>query len=157
MGGPISIEYLPNLSVHRRQLHSDIGVGHEVHAGSFLRERSIVIDSHLRGSELTRILLHELFHFAWIRLSNTKRASYAELIAYEKSRHARGELGWSAEWRKADPAVKLREYVCESFCDTGAWRYGLFRKHDEFTLAATWQAKRRAWFDSVYPDRQIKI
>src|SRR5687767_14244271 len=67
VGGPVSIEFLPNLSVHRRQLLSNCGVGHEVHAGSFLRERSIVIDSALRGPELTRILLHELFHFAWIR------------------------------------------------------------------------------------------
>jgi hypothetical protein len=157
VGDSISIEFLPNLSVHRRQLLSDCGVGHEVHAGSFLRDRSIVIDSTLRGSELTRILLHELFHFAWIRLSNAKRASYSELIAYEQAGRARGELGWSAEWRKTDPRIKLREYLCESFCDTGAWRYGVFTKHDEFTLAHRWQEKRRAWFDEAFPERVIKI
>jgi len=50
--------------------------------------------------ELSRILVHELFHFAWVRLSNDTRRSWGALVEVEMARRARGELGWSAEWRK---------------------------------------------------------
>jgi hypothetical protein len=158
VGRPISIDFQPDLSVYRgRILSGQPETGHAVHAACFLRKRSIILDSELRRKELTRILLHELFHFAWLRLSNSKRASYAELIEIERLRRARGELGWSAEWRKKDSSIPLRDYLCESFCDTGAWRYGRLRKHDEFTLARTWREKRREWFDTIYPNRQVPI
>lgn len=137
-------------------------MGTPVHAASFLRQRRIVLDTALKGPELTRILLHELFHFAWIRLSNATRASYATLIELELSRHARGELGWSAEWRKqslhTNPGARFfREYLCESFCDTAAWRYGGTPRHDEATLAALWHRRRVRWFDRTFPQREIPI
>ncbi len=50
--------------------------------------------------ELARILVHELFHFAWVRLGNPARRSYEALVREEWKRRARGELGWSAESRK---------------------------------------------------------
>lgn len=158
VGRPVTIEFRPDLTVHRGMILSrQPEKGHAVHAACFLRKRNIVLDSELRQRELTRILLHELFHFAWLRLSNAKRSGYADLIAAERQRRARGELGWSAEWRKKDETVALRDYLCESFCDSGAWRYGRLRKHEEFTLARTWREKRRNWFDATFPDRLILI
>ena len=150
------------MTAHRGRLLSGTpGTGQPVHAASFLRKRQIILDSGLRHRELARILLHELFHFAWIRLSNAQRESYAQLIAAELQRHARGELGWSAEWRKSQAHEgnlrRYREYLCESFCDTGAWRYGSSRRHDEFTLAKRWREHRRQWFDATFPDRVIRI
>ena len=96
-----------------------------VHAGTFLRRREIVLDAGLLAcpGELARILIHELYHFVWLRLDNHTRRSYEDLVAEEIRKSARGELGWSAEWRKwdlrrADPAGRTRrwrEYCCESF------------------------------------------
>ena len=43
-----------------------------VHAGSFLRERRIVFDC--TQAEFPRILVHELFHFVWLRLGNPRAA-----------------------------------------------------------------------------------
>ena len=86
-----------------------------------------------RPPELARILTHELFHFAWVRLSNQSRRSYEALVRNEWKRRTRGELGWSAESRKAAlfqgsriaarRGKYWREYLCESFCDTAAWLY----------------------------------
>ena len=135
--------------------------GTAVHAGSFIRERRIVVDAALAQPELRRILLHELFHFAWVRLSNARRESYTALIAGELARRARGEMGWSAEWRKAElpkrSARFFREYLSESFCDTAAWRYGRLRFHDEFTLASQWRNARRDWFDEAFPGRIVRL
>ena len=132
-----------------------------MHAGSFLRERRIILDSGLKNSELRRVLLHELFHFAWVRLSNRRRASWVDLVGCELRRNAGGELGWSAEWRKADLPLRgerfHRDYLCESFCDTGAWRYSGLRKHPEFTLAAHWRDARRTWFDQTFPDHRVNL
>ncbi len=134
--------------------------GTAVHAGSFLRERRVVLDAALKGAERSRIVLHELFHFAWLRLSNQQRAAWAALLDRELAAGARGELGWSAEWRKRrlpeSPELR-RDYVSESFCDTGAWRYGRLREHDEFTLAPRWRERRRAWFDQTFPSGRIKV
>jgi hypothetical protein len=136
--------------------------GCAVHAGSFLRERRVVLDSALRGRERQRILLHELFHFAWIRLSNAQRTSWTSLIERELAAGARGELGWSAEWRKRElhshksPRFR-RDYFAESFCDSAAWRFGGLVSHDEFTLAGHWCQKRRAWFDQTFPDALVKV
>jgi len=119
------------------------------------------LDTALKGSELTRILLHELFHFAWIRLSNASKASYTAVVDAELSRNARGELGWSAEWRKqALPQRQslrfFREYICESFCDTAAWHYGR-PGHSEATLSRRWWPGRQRWFDRTFPQREISI
>ena len=143
------------------QLFSSGSRGTPVHAGSFLRERRIVLDSGLRGGEWQRILLHELFHFAWIRLSNAHRAGWTALIEIELQSSARGELGWSAEWRKlaldSHGERFRRDYLSESFCDTAAWRYGLFIEHDEFTLASRWRERRRKWFNRTFPGGRVKV
>lgn len=120
-----------------------------------------MLDTALKGRELTRILLHELFHFAWIRLSNSSRASYTTVVQAELSRNARGELGWSAEWRKKELASRashrfFREYICESFCDTAAWHYG-YADHAEATLSSRWRGLRQRWLDHTFPQREISI
>jgi hypothetical protein len=127
-----------------------------VHAATFIRQRRIVLDAALRSQsrELERILIHELFHFTWLRIGNAPRWSYEQLLAEEADRRARGELGWSAEWRKRELSRedrvrrtrRWREYVCESFCDTAAWLHGRCKRHEEFTLAGTHRARRRKWF-----------
>jgi hypothetical protein len=127
-----------------------------VHAASFLRGRCVVLDSALlrRPRELRRILIHELFHFVWLRAGNRSRLEYERLVRHEHSSGARGELGWSAEWRKdalraldrSTRTRRWREYVCESFCDTAAWLYSTGVRHPEFTLAARYRSRRREWF-----------
>ena len=91
-GRPVRIEM-------RRNLRDRRGA---VHAGAFLRERRIAFDAELARDprEFARIYVHELFHFAWLRLGNARRWSYEALLRAELEGHARGELGWSAEWRK---------------------------------------------------------
>lgn len=125
-----------------------------------------MLDSDLRRhpKELSRILVHEVFHFAWVRLSNLARTSYEEMIQREFAAGARGELGWSAEWRKesmrdraAQTGVRWREYLCESFCDTAAWIYSGIEEHDEFTLAARFRARRAQWFQSAFRGSRIPI
>lgn len=127
--------------------------GSEVHAASHLRRRLLELDLSLRASpaETRRIIVHELFHFVWLRLGNPLRGEWSHLLARET---ARGELGWSAEWRKAELTPddrarrtrRWRDYVCESFCDTAAFLYAGLRRHDEFTLAARFRARRARWF-----------
>jgi hypothetical protein len=116
----------------------------------------ILLDSELlvQPGEFERILVHEIFHFAWVRLSNQTRRSWEGVLAAELGRRVRGELGWSAEWRKnklarADVRERTpcwRRYVCESFCDTSAWLYAGLRAHDEYTLTAGARRARRSWF-----------
>ncbi|MBL0158342.1 MAG: hypothetical protein IPP47_14755 [Bryobacterales bacterium] len=131
----------------------------EVHAGGFLRAREIVLDQALQhnGAELARILAHELFHFVWLRLGNRRRQDWEVVLRNELARKARGELGWSAEWRKArlNPADvsersrRWREYACESFCDTAAWLWAGNGGHPEFTLKPRFQLDRRRWFQTL--------
>ncbi len=128
--------------------------GTPVNAATFIRKRRIVLDAHLLRSdvELRRILIHELFHFVWVRLSNEKRRSFEKLL--RKQFKSRGELGWSAEYRKRDlksrdvrqRTLKWREYCCEAFCDTAAYRYSRARRHDEFTLPVSRCRERILWF-----------
>ena len=129
--------------------------GTPVHAATFIRRRRIVLDRDLlhNNGELRRILLHEVFHFVWVRLPNTRRRSFEELLAAERT--TPGELGWSAEYRKlalGAPDVrrrsrKWREYCCEAFCDTAAYLYARSGKHAEFTLPLRFRQKRIAWFE----------
>ena len=98
-----------------------------------MRERRILLETTLAGdpANFARIFVHELFHFAWLRLGNPRRRSYELLLAEEIAARAAGELGWSAEWRKyalapSDRRLRTRrwrEYACESFCDSAAWLY----------------------------------
>jgi hypothetical protein len=127
-----------------------------VHAGAFLRERRIAFEPALAGDreEFARIFVHEVFHFVWLRLGNARRWSFEALLREELLRHARGDLGWSAEWRKRalrpDDAElrtrRWREYVCESFCDTAGWLFSGIRTHREYTLARRFRERRRRWF-----------
>ena len=131
------------------------------HASSSIRRRVIFLDSGvLSGNgEFERILLHEIFHFAWVRLSNAKRREWEDVLRAEVGAGVPGELGWSSEWRKhtllrrsmrlRDP--RWRRYACESFCDTGAWIFAGLDGHDEFTLPARAKNHRRGWFQRQFP------
>ena len=159
-GLPIEIAFLPVLRVHRGKLLSGNTVaGREVHAGSFLRQRRVVLDAALKKhpAELDRILTHELFHFAWLRLGNPKRRSYEDLLKREYKTGVEGELGWSAECAKAaitradstGRTRRWRDYVCESFCDSGAWLFASPGRHEEFTLPSSACRARRRWFEQA--------
>jgi hypothetical protein len=152
-GAPIRIETIPGLRDRRGA----------VHAGSFLRQRRIAFDC--TRAEFPRIFTHELFHFVWLRAGNPLRRSWEAMLKAELGAHARGELGWSAEWRKealhtADlrqRSRRWREYCCESFCDTAAWLYSGVSRHPEFTLAARFRARRRVWFGKAVGNRELPV
>jgi len=156
-GKPVRLEIRSALTDHRG----------EVHAGAFLRERRIVFDAGLprERREFARVFVHELFHFAWLRLGNARRWSWEALLREELRDRARGELGWSAEWRKRalqprDARLRTRhwrEYACESFCDTAAWIFSGVRAHREFTLARRFRDRRRRWFRQSDVSKQISI
>jgi len=156
-GRPVRLEV-------RRALRDGHG---EVHAGAFLRERRIAFDSALAGDprEFARIFVHELFHFVWPRLGNARRWSWEALLRQELRGRARGELGWSSEWRKRalDPADaarrtrRWREYACESFCDTAAWAFAGVRSHPEYTLAGRFSERRRRWLAEARVSERISI
>jgi hypothetical protein len=157
-GRPVRIEF-------RRTLVD--AAGDPAHAATFLRQRRMVIEEALMADadDFARIFVHELFHFAWLRLGNAKRKSYERVIAGELQRGLRGELGWSAEWRKKkldrrdwkERTRRWREYCCESFCDTAAWRYAGVSKHQEFTLESSARQMRGEWFARAGVDGGIAI
>jgi hypothetical protein len=156
-GEPVQVEFRTGLRDRR----------HEIHAGSFLRERRVAVDRALAHDprEFGRILVHELFHFAWVKLGNPSRRSYEELVAGEVRSGIRGELGWSAEWRKAAlPSSEMesrgrrwREYVCESFCDTAAFLFSKLESHPEYTLSFRSRGARRRWFERSGLAKRISI
>ena len=141
-GRPIRVELRRSLGPHLAATH--------------IPRRVVLLDSELLAEpgEFERILVHEIFHFAWVRLSNQTRRSWGEVLAEELAARKRGELGWSAEWRKKklrrsdirERTPGWRRYVCESFCDTAAWLYAGLRRHGEYTLAADSRRVRRRWF-----------
>ena len=134
-----------------------------VHAGAFLRRRAIAFDC--SRAEFPRIFAHELFHFVWVRLGNAARFSFEDVLGGELRAGARGELGWSAEWRKRglrpDDARtrgrRWREYCCESFCDTAAWLYAGAAGHPEFTLVERFRARRRCWFQAAMETGRLPV
>lgn len=136
---------------------SSAGRGTPVYAASDIRRNTMVLDSDLLVDrrEFERILLHEAHHFIWAHMGYRARRTYEDIVAAERSR---GELGWSAEKRKiklteADRQQrtrKWRDYVCESFCDTGAWYYARSRKHPEWTLAPLFRERRARWFREYF-------
>lgn len=167
-GLPIEIEFLPELKARRGKLLSGkTERGREVHAGCFLRQRRIVLDAALKSQprELARILTHELFHFAWLRLGNPNRRRFEDLLQGEMRKRVRGELGWSAErmkaaLKRADRARRTRawrEYVCESFCDSAAWLLAGGAGNEEFTLPTASRRARRAWFEQARLTREISV
>lgn len=154
VGDPIRVEI-------RRSLGSHL-------AGASIPRRLILLDTVVlaQRGEFERILIHELFHFAWVRLSNQQRFAWERVLAGELRGRIRGELGWSAEWRKevltpADARLrtpKWRRYACESFCDSAAWMFAGLRTHDEFTLSAASRRLRRRWFTEQFsPSRPIAV
>jgi hypothetical protein len=130
-------------------------------AATSIPRRTILLDSEIlaRRGEFERVVVHEIFHFVWVRLSNARRREWELLLESERNRGARGELGWSAEWRKTrlsdldvvQRSPKWRRYACESFCDTAAWIYSELVDHDEFTLTSRFRGRRRAWFARIFP------
>lgn len=126
-----------------------------VHAGSFLRQRYIAFDC--SADEFPRVLVHELFHFVWLHLGNSLRRSYEALLRQELAKGARGELGWSADYRKRELRAtdirsrtrRWREYCCESFCDSAAWLYAGVRRHEEFTLTGRFRRRRSQWLTKI--------
>jgi hypothetical protein len=145
-GRPVLVRIRPSLGPHL--------------AATSIPGRVILLDSEVlapvpfKRGEFERILVHEIFHFVWVRLSNALRWDWERLLAREFEQRAGGELGWSAERRKNRLASsdaegrprRWRLYACESFCDTAAWRFASVREHEEFTLAARFRRLRRAWF-----------
>ena len=117
------------------------------------------------AAEFPRIFVHELFHFVWLRQGNAPRWSYEDLLRAEQRAGTRGELGWSAEWRKLalEPrdararTRRWREYCCESFCDSAAWLYSGVKRHGEFTLSARARQRRRAWFAAFVGGRVLPL
>ncbi len=150
------MKFVRDPHVHLGRLFAGGGRGVAVHAGSHIRTRKMAFDRALldHPRELARIFIHELFHFAWIHLSNEERRAWEALLSSERGR---GELGWSAELRKTDLSPsdgpnrsrRWREYACESFCDTAAWLFAGAARHEEFTLAARWRERRKRWFSRV--------
>jgi hypothetical protein len=136
-------------------------------AATNIRRRVILLDAGVfatRG-EFERILVHEIFHFVWVRLSNQARRDWEKVLAREFDGGARGELGWSAEWRRgkltrADVRWRSpawRRYACESFCDTAAWRFAGLTGHDEFTLEARHRPARQTWFKRNLESRRLPV
>ncbi len=165
-GRAVRVRFKPALTADRRRLYSNRPHGDPVFAGSFIRKREIILDQDLAHEprELARILVHEVFHFAWVRLGNPARRSYEALLRREWKLRARGELGWSAELRKIALAQSTlahnplwREYLCESFCDTAAWLYSGVHRHPEYTLAARHRARRAEWFRDAFRGGVIPI
>lgn len=149
---PIQVETAPSLTAYRGRLLTAEARGTPVHAASFIRQRRIILESQLltRPAALQAIFLHELFHFAWRRMGNPQRLSFTEVISYEVSRRAAGEIAESAtvakaRWRSKPTSTALwKNYVCEAFCDTAAFLYSQRPKTPE--MAAHWLTRRRAWF-----------
>jgi hypothetical protein len=146
-GDPVKIRYRANLTDT---------AGNPAHAGTSIRGREIILDPELkkRPGRHRRILLHEYFHFAWVRLGNPRRVAWEAFLKAEWESRVRGEAGWSAEWRKRKLSARdvnersrfWREYCCESFCDTAAYVTGLHKDHSEVTLAPSRRRARAAWF-----------
>jgi hypothetical protein len=154
---------MPALQGDPIRVHSSRGLRDRrgpVHAGCFLRERRIAFDC--TRAEFPRIFVHEVAHFIWVRLGNSKRHSYGNLLRSERTP---GELGWSAEWRKnalaasdiEDSTRRWREYCCESFCDTAACLYSGLKRHPEFTLAGNLRRKRAEWFEHTLGGGPLSI
>lgn len=164
-GQPVHVEFRDSIRVSRGKITAS-AQALEVHAASFLPQRLIILERSLLEdpTELRRILVHELFHFVWRRLGNTRRREWDQLLVAESIAHARGDLGWSAQWRKEklsagdriDRSRLWRDYVCEAFCDTAAWMFAL-APSDEHTLARSFCFKRRCWFFNILASGGLSI
>lgn len=122
-----------------------------MYAASFIRQRRIVLETALLSSPKTLqfIFIHEVFHFAWVRLGNAARREYSRLLTNELQHRARGELGESSAVKKAELRFQpelWRDYLCESFCDSAAYIFAGDTVHEGAKLGRAWTALRREWF-----------
>ena len=149
-GPPIRVELRNSLGPH--------------HAATSIPRRLILLDRGVLSTrgDFERILIHEIFHFAWVRLSNQSRRDWETLLSSERQK---GELGWSAEWRKLKLTVsdrrqrtpKWKRYARESFCDSAAYLFSELKHHDEFTLPQKSRLARKSWFQKTFASRPIAI
>jgi hypothetical protein len=151
-GDPISFEIRPQLTAHRGKLLSGADAGVPVHAAAFIRRRLIVLETALfsQPERLRFIVIHEIFHFVWARLSNGQRRAFTDLLADEIRRGVKGEAGESADLKKRliqkEALRRLwRDYACESFCDSGAAFFSGAATNEHFTLADRWAKRRHLW------------
>jgi len=162
-GQPIDVRFAGSLRVAGGKLVKQGGT--EVHAATFLRERRMILDRTMQSTprELRRIVAHEVFHFVWRRLGNETRNEWNELLRREFQAHAKGEMGWSAEWRKdrlqehdaTARTRKWREYACESFCDSAA---SLFvRDHPEISLRSQFRMRREQWLTRLMKQAPLPV
>lgn len=153
VGRPIRVEMRPSLGPFL--------------AAASIPRRIILLDEEVLGERgnFERILVHELFHFVWVRLSNPLRRDWERLLGSELEGDAAGELGWSAEARKTKltgrdrrlRTARWRRYACESFCDTAAWRFAGLKNHGEFTLPVRFRRVRRQWFERNVESSALQI
>jgi hypothetical protein len=158
-GYPIRVRFESQLTAHRgKLLRKQPERGAAVYGATFLRCREVVLDADLirRPRLLQLILIHELLHFVWLRLGNKARRGFAELLVDEYAHRAKGELGESSAVKKSQLTHSdwvtnskfWREYVCESFCDTGAWLYSNRNKDTPIKLGTRWKRRREMWFEA---------
>jgi hypothetical protein len=152
--------------------HRKLPAGSVAQGVSFIPQRYLLLNDSLlsQSAELGRILYHELCHFLWPRLGNRRRALFETAVGREVKARVRGELGHSAQsakqwWLRSElpgqpkepsglAGADWRHYLCESFCDTGAWALlgaaGHRRQHSEWTLSrGARPARLRAWKAAV--------
>jgi hypothetical protein len=133
-------------------------LGHHLAAAS-IPKRFILLDREVLAvpGDFERVLVHELFHFVWVRLSNAARREWEVLLETELANGVDGELGWSAACRKQKltrrdariRTVAWRHYCCESFCDSAARAFAGLTRHDEFTLPSPQVRRRLRWLQNL--------
>jgi hypothetical protein len=161
------VSFRPHLTAYKGKLLSKSPFGDAVYAGSFLRQRRIVLDEVMLRTPrvLERIFVHEVFHFVWSKLGNKLRASWENLILAEFAAGSEGELGWSAESMKqsllkedrVSRTRRWRDYLCEAFCDTAGWLFGSATRYSEMTLGRAERDARRRWFREHVSERALSI
>ena len=167
--GEVEVKPLPELDGRPIDVRYEDGLvdtaGHPAQAATWIRRRVILLDKELKatGPEKARVMVHELFHFVWVRLGNPKRKAWETLLRVEWDAKAKGETGWSAEWRKREleqldvemRTSQWREYCCEAFCDTASLIFG--GGDDENNLGLRWQKGRRKWFEANIENRKLAL
>jgi hypothetical protein len=161
------VSFRPYLTAYKGKLLSKSPFGDAVYAGSFLRQRRIVLDELMLRTPrvLERIFVHEVFHFVWSKLGNKLRSSWEQLMLEEFECGSEGELGWSAESMKQNLTAadrlnrtrRWRDYICESFCDTAGWVFGSATRYSEMTLGRGERDARRRWFREHVSERPLSI
>lgn len=157
-GRPVQVAFRPALTAYNGKLLSRADRGTPVYAAMYIRRRKMVLETSLlaHAAALRFVFVHELFHFAWVRLGNKTREEYSGLLLTEIARRARGELGESSAVKKTElrehagvsPSSALwRDYICESFCDSAACIFTGRTVHEGPNLAKRWRAIRGDWFD----------